>query len=136
MEKWQRKTFLKPLRVCLQELVFRPSKVSKLITAGEFMAVQLKDIEGMTDEWCRSTEELEQIKQERLAYLQSYGVSGLYQIARMNWEGQVHARHSYTISEGKPLAVRELERLRSRYPAEKSGRTTRKTKLKKSVVEE
>ena len=62
MEKWQRRTFLKRLRVCLQEIGFKPSKVSKMITAGEFMAAELKDIEGMTDEWFSSTEELEQIK--------------------------------------------------------------------------
>ena len=50
MAKWQRRTFLKRLRVCLQEIGFKPSKVSKLMTAGKFMAAELKDIGGMTDE--------------------------------------------------------------------------------------
>ena len=136
MEKWQRRTFLKRLRVWLQEIGFKPSKVSKLITAGEFIAAELKDIEGMTDEWCSSTEELEQIKGERLEYLHSYGVSGLYQIARMNWKGQAQARNSYAASEGKPLTVRELEKLQAKYPAENSGRTSRKAKSKESFVEE
>ena len=135
MEKWQRRTFLKRLRVYLQEIGFKPSKVSKLITAGEFMAAELKDIEGMTEEWCSSIEELEQIKSERLEYLHSYGASGLYQIARMNWKGQAQARNSYAASEGKPLTVRELEKLQARYPAETLGRTSRKTKSKESVVE-
>ena len=135
MEKWQRRTFLKRLRACLQEIGFKPSKVSKLITAGEFITAELKDIERMTDECCSSTEELEQIKGERLEYLHSYGASGLYQIARMNWEGQAEARNSYVASEGKPLTVRELEKLQARYPAENSGRTSRKTKSKESVVE-
>ena len=99
------------------------------------MAAELKDIEGMTDEWFSSTEEIEQIKGERLEYLHSYGVSGLYQIARMNWKGQAQARNSYAASEGKPLTVRELEKLQAKYPAENSGRTSRKTKLKESVVE-
>ena len=135
MEKWQRRTFLKQLRMCLQEIGFKPSKVSKLITAGEFMAAELKDIEGMTDEWCSSTEELQQVKEESHAYLQSYGVSGLYQIARMNWKGQAQARNNYAASKGKPLTVRELEKLQARYPAENSGRTSRKTKSKESVVE-
>ena len=135
MEKWQRRTFLKQLRMCLQEIGFKPSKVSKLVTAGEFMAAELKDIEGMTDEWCSSIEELEQIKSERLEYLHSYGVSGLYQIARMNWKGQAQARNSYAASEGKPLTVRELEKLQAKYPAVNSGRTSRKTKSQKSVVE-
>ena len=49
MEKWQRRIFLKQLRMCLQEIGIKPSKGSKLITAGEFMAAELKDIEGMTD---------------------------------------------------------------------------------------
>ena len=44
MEKWQRRTFLKRLRVWLQEIGFKPSKVSKLITAGEFKASELKRI--------------------------------------------------------------------------------------------
>ena len=38
MERWQRRTFLKRLRLHLQEIGFRSSKASKLITAGEFMA--------------------------------------------------------------------------------------------------
>jgi len=135
MEQWQRRTFLKKLRVCLQEIGFKPSKVSKLITAGEFVAAELKDIEGMTDEWCSSTRELEQIKSERLAYLQTYGASGLYQIARMNWKGQAEARNSYAASEGKPLTVRELERLQSKYPAEISGSRSRKTKLHEERVD-
>lgn len=136
MEQWQRRTFLKQLRVCLQEIGFKPSKVSKLITAGEFLAAELKDIEGMTDEWCSSTRELEQMRSELLAYLQTYGASGLYQIARMNWKGQAEARNSYAASEGKPLTVRELERLQSKYPAENSGRQSHKTKLKKTAIEE
>ena len=135
MEKWQRRTFLKQLRVCLQEIDFKPSKVSKLITAGEFVAAELKDIEGMTDEWCSSIEELEQLRKERLVYLESYGVSGLYQIARMNWKGQARARNNYAASEGKPLTVRELEKLQAKYPAENSGRTSRKTQSKENVVE-
>ena len=130
MEKWQRRTFLKRLRVCLQEIGFKPSKVSKLITAGEFMAAELKNIEGITYEPV-FLEDVEQVRRERLAYLQSYGVSGLYQIARMNLKGQVKALNSYAASEGKPLTVRELEKLQAKYPAENSGRTSRKTKSKR-----
>ncbi|NBW42145.1 hypothetical protein EBR25_14320, partial [bacterium] len=135
MEQWQRRTFLKRLRVCLQEIGFKPSKVSKLITAGEFMAVAMKQIEGMTNEWCSSTEELAKEKGEQLVYLQSYGVSGLYQLARMNWKGQAQARNSYAAADGKPLTVRELERLQSKYPAEISGSRSRKTKLQDERVD-
>ena len=53
----------------------------------------------------------------------------------MNWKGQVQACNSYAASEGKPLTVRELEKLQAKYPAENSGRTSRKTKSKESVVE-
>ena len=134
MEQWQRRTFLKKLRVCLQEIGFKPSKVSKLITAGEFMAAAKKQIEGMTNEWCSSTEELAKEKGEQLAYIQSYGVSGLYQLARMNWKGQAQARNSYEASDGKPLTVRELEMLKSKYPAEISGSRSPKTKLDEKRV--
>ena len=136
MEKWQRKTFLKRLRECLQEIGFKPSKVSKLITAGEFIAAELKNIEDMSDEWFGSIAELEQWKTEHVAYYQSNGLSSLYLLARMNWKGQVNARNSYTASEGKPLTVRELEKLQARYPAEITGNRSRKTKFKKRVVEE
>ena len=63
-------------------------------------------------------------------------MSALYQIARMNWEGQAEARNSYVAARGKPLTVRELEKLQARYPAENSGNRSRKTKLNKIVVEE
>ena len=128
MEKWQRRTFLKRLRVCLQEIGFKPSKVSKLITAGEFKASELKRISCETNDWLESEEEFEARKKDEVKYLKSYQVSALYQVARMNWEGQAEARNSYVASEGKPLTVRELEKLQARYPAENSGRTSRKTK--------
>ena len=134
MEQWQRRTILKRLREYLQEIGFKPSKVSKLITAGVFMSVAMKQIEGMTDEWCSSTEELAKEKSEELAYLKSYGVSGLYQLARMNWKGQAQARNSYAAADGNPLTVREVERLQSKCPAEISGSRSRKTKLHEERV--
>ena len=136
MEKWQRRTFLKRLRVCLQEIGFKPSKVSKLITAGEFKASELKRISCETNDWLESEEEeFEARKKDEVKYLSSYQVSALYQVARMNWEGQAKARDSYVAAEGKPLTVRELEKLQAKYPAENSGRTSRKTKSKESVAE-
>ena len=135
MEQWQRRSILKRLREYLQEIGFKRSKVSKLIAAGEFMAAATKQIEGMTNEWCSSTEELAKEKGEQLVYLQSYGVSGLYQLARMNWKGQAQARNSYAAADGKPLTVRELERLQSKYPAEISGSRSRKTKLQDERVD-
>ena len=136
MEKWQRRTFLKRLRVCLQEIGFKPSKVSKLITAGEFLASELKRISCETNDWLESEEEFEARKKDEVKYLKSYQVSALYQVARMNWEGQAEARNSYAASQGQPLTVRELEKLQARYPAENSGIRSRKTKIKESVVEE
>ena len=135
MEMWQRRTFLKRLREYLQEIGFKPSKVSKLITAGEFKASELKRISCETNDWLESEEEFEARKKDEVKYLNSYQVSALYQVARMNWEGQAKARNSYAASEGKPLTVRELEKLQARYPAENSGRTSRKTKSKESVAE-
>ena len=135
MEKWQRRTFLKRLRVCLQEIGFKPSKVSKLITAGEFKASELKRISCETNDWLESEEEFESRKKDVVKYLNSYQVPALYQVARMNWERQAKARNSYEASEGKLLTVRELEKLQARYPAENSGRNSRKTKAKESVVE-
>jgi len=136
MEPWERRTFLKRLRECLQEIGFKPSKVSKLITAGEFMANELRDAEMIASEWCDSGDEKAQIKNDNLAYLNSYGVSGLYQLARMNFTGLCKAREGYKDAEMKPLPVRELEKLQSKYPADDKGRAQKKKVCEYNLDEE
>ena len=66
MEQWQRRTFLKRLRECLQEIGFKPSKVSKLITAGEFMASEVRQINNATNDWLEAEEAFEQNKWKAL----------------------------------------------------------------------
>ncbi len=83
-----------------------------------------------------SEEGFEVRKEDEFKYLQSYQVSALYQVARMNWEGHTEASNSYELSEGKSLIVRELEKLQAKYPAENSGNRSCKTKLNGSVFEE
>ena len=117
MEQWQRRTFLKRLRECLQEIGFKPSKVSKLITAGEFMASEVRQINNATNDWLEAEEAFEQNKREGIEYLISNGVTALYHLARMDWKGQAEVRTAYADNGMKPLSVRELEKLQTRYPA-------------------
>ena len=49
MERWQRNGLKKRLRECLGEIGFSPSKISKLITAGEFVANEMSDQFTQTD---------------------------------------------------------------------------------------
>ena len=100
------------------------------------MAQEIDEIENSDDEWFDSMTELDQWKRGQIEYYQSHGLASLYLIARMNWKGRVNARNSYTASEGKPLTVRELEKLQVRYPAKLTGKQSRRTISKKRVVED
>ena len=135
MEQWQRRTFLKRLRECLQEIGFKPSKVSKLITAGEFMASEVRQINNATNDWLEAEEAFEQNKREGIEYLISNGVTALYHLARMDWKGQAEARNAYADNGMKPLSVRELEKLQTRYPAKNAHRSVHKTKLHEERVD-
>jgi hypothetical protein len=136
MERWQRNGLKKRLRECLGEIGFRPSKISKLITAGEFVASEMSDNKSRrddtsTDEWdfFESTkEEKEQSYLWQVKYLRDHGLTGLYQLARMDWKGLVEARHKYKENGDIPLTTRELEKLQKRHPAktkERRGRPAR-----------
>ncbi|UPM50637.1 hypothetical protein MY494_02250 [Synechococcus sp. A10-1-5-1] len=129
MEPWQRRSFKKRLRQCLEEIGFRPSKITKLLTAGEFVAAELTDQFRQSDsyqDWFDSAEAAKAHNEEHIVYLHSHGVTALYHLARMNYKGQAKARSSYDHEIGKPLSVRDLEKLQRQHPAEnrsqRSGR--------------
>ena len=136
MERWQRNGLKKRLRECLGEIGFSPSKISKLITAGEFVANEMSDNKSRRDdtsidEWdfFKSTkEEKEQFYLWQIKFLRDHGLTGLYQLARMDWKGLAKARHKYQENGDIPLTTRELEKLQKRHPAktkERRGRPAR-----------
>lgn len=135
MERWQRNAFKKRLRDCLAEIGFRPSKVTRLIKAGEFVATEMlknKQMlkEGPDDFWPMSDGlSWEEEKQDRynsqIKFLRDHGLTGLYELARMNDKGLIKALIGYRENGEIPLSTRELEKLQKRHPAktfERRGR--------------
>jgi hypothetical protein len=115
LDKWQKLRIKKQLRQCLQELGFKPSKVTKLLASGEFLAVELvldynSDIDGRfgTDEEAPAQHE------EYCIVLNSYGVNALYEISKMNGNGLEILRKHHS-STGSQLSVRALQELSSEH---------------------
>ncbi len=119
MEDWEKKRLEKSFREALQEIGFKPSKVTKLMGAGKFKAEQ----------WDRLTPYFEyksdqQLEQEQHDFLNKYGVTALYEISRMNDVGQAKIRHAY-IDDGIIMSKDVLEAIRQANPAtvgERRGR--------------
>ena len=131
MERWQQNSFKKRLRECLEEIGFRPSKITRLLTAGEFVAGELKDQSKCSSwEWFDCQDAANAYRDQSIKYLYSHGVTALYHLARMNWKGQVKARNSYDYDLGKPLSVRELEKLQRQHPADNRGQQGRRGRTK------
>jgi hypothetical protein len=115
MEDWQRKAFKKQLRSLLQECGFKPSMTTKLIAAGEFVAHELPLADFNPDlDWC-SEEQHRKQHEQYLEYLKAYGVSSLYLLSQMDYEGRRLARTHFD-STGQRFSTRELEGLKQQYP--------------------
>ena len=134
MERWQRNGLKKRLRECLGEVGFRPSKISKLIKAGEFVASEMSNNKARRDnsddyDFAQTTkEEREQRYEWEIKFLRDHGLTGLYELARMSWKGLHKARSQYKANGDVPLTTRELEKLQKRHPAktqERRGRPAR-----------
>mgnify|MGYP006281997601 CR=1 FL=1 len=115
-EQWQRRALKKQLTEFLKELGFKPSKVSKLIAAGEFYASESRlssDKDLILDE--RSENKRRQDHKEKCEYLDGYSVSSLYLLSRMDWKGIVSAQNIF-YGTGVHPTTKELEKLGKRYP--------------------
>jgi len=114
MEDWQRKAFKKQLRSLLQECGFKPSMTTKLIASGEFIAHELPLADFNPDlDWC-SEEQHRKQHEQYLEYLKGYGVSSLYLLSQMDYEGRRLARTHFD-STGHRFSTRELEGLKQQY---------------------
>ena len=145
MERWQRNGLKKRLRECLGEVGFRPSKITKLIKAGEFVASEMSNNKARRDnsddyDLVETTkEEREQHYEWEIKFLRDHGLTGLYELARMSWKGLHKARNQYQENGDVPLTTRELEKLQKRHPAktqERRGRPARFCRSQEKQVQE
>lgn len=119
MEDWEKKRLAKSLREALQEIGFKPSKVTKLMGAGKFKADQWNRLHH-----CIGYKSDQQLKEEQHDFLNKYEVTALYEISRMNDVGQAQVRYAY-IDNGNIMSKHVLEEIRQANPAivdERRGR--------------
>ena len=113
MEKWQRSAFKKTIRESLLRFGFKKTRVSKLLAAGEYVAGYIPfnynpDLMG--------PEKLERKDHDdHLIYLRGYGVTALYLLSGMDWNGQRYAKEHFD-KVGKRLSTREMEALKQKHP--------------------
>ncbi len=123
MEEWEQKRLAKRVREALQEIGFKPSKVTKLMGAGKFKAKEWNGVYGDEFEY-KSNEQLEK---EQHDLLSSYGVTALYEISRMNDFGYAKVRNAFS-NDKKLFKKCELEEIRKGNPInldEQRGRSQR-----------
>ena len=116
-ERYERSKFKKHIREQLQEIGFKPSKVSKLMGAGEFYA-RNHDRAFPNDSWDECFSELERIERQN-RFLDEYfkNVSKLYELSRMNDMAIDRVRTEF-LYDSKVYTQSELEELRRSNPKE------------------
>ena len=116
-ECFERSKFKKHIREQLQEIGFKPSKVSKLMGAGEFYA-RHHDRAFSNDPFGQWFSELELIARQN-RFLNEYfkNVSKLYELSRMNDVAINRVRREF-LDENKIYTQTELEELRRSNPKE------------------
>ena len=126
-ECYERSKFKKHIREQLQEIGFKPSKVSKLMGAGEFYA-RHHDRAFSNDPFGQWFSEFELIARQN-RFLNEYfkNVSKLYELSRMNDEAIYRVRSEF-LDDNKVYTQADLEELRRSNPKEE-----RKGKVRKQI---
>jgi len=116
-ECFERSKLKKHIREQLQEIGFKPSKVSKLMGAGEFYA-RHHDRAFSNDPFGQWFSELELIARQN-RFLNEYfkNVSKLYELSRMN-DSAIYRVRSEFLDDNKVYTQAELEELRRSNPKE------------------
>ena len=116
-ERFERSKFKKHIREQLQEIGFKPSKVSKLMGAGEFYA-RNHDRAFPNDSWDKCFSEVERIERQN-RFLDEYfkNVSKLYELSRMN-DMAIDRVRTELLYDSKVYTQSELEELRRSNPKE------------------
>ena len=131
-ERFERSKFKKHIREQLQEIGFKPSKVSKLMGAGEFYA-RNHDRAFPNDGWEECFSELERIERQN-RFLDEYfkNVSKLYELSRMNDMAIDRVRTEF-LYHNKVYTQSELEELRRSNPKEeRNGKARKRSRVKLS----
>ena len=131
-ERFERSKFKKHIREQLQEIGFKPSKVSKLMGAGEFYA-RHHDRAFPNDGWEECFSELERIERQN-RFLDEYfkNVSKLYELSRMNDMAIDRVRTEF-LYDSKVYTRSELEELRRSNPKEeRNGKARKRSRVKLS----
>jgi len=123
-ERYERSKFKKHIREQLQEIGFKPSKVSKLMGAGEFYA-RNHNRPFYNDFFGQWFSELEQIERQN-RFLNEYfnNVSKLYVLSRMNDVAIYRVRREF-LDNNKIYTQAELEELRRSNPRDEHERRAR-----------
>ena len=116
-DRFERSKFKKHIREQLQEIGFKPSKVSKLMGAGEFYA-RNHDRSFSNDPFGQWFSESELIERQN-RFLNEYfkNVSKLYELSRMNDVAINRVRREF-LDDNKIYTQTELEELRRSNPKE------------------
>ena len=128
-ECYERSEFKRHIREQLQEIGFKPSKVSKLMGAGEFYA-RNHDRAFPNDSWDECFSELERIERQN-RFLDEYfkNVSKLYEISRMNDMAIDRVRAEF-LYDSKVYTQSELEELRRSNPKDDhKGKAQKRSKV-------
>ena len=128
-ERFERSKFKKHIREQLQEIGFKPSKVSKLMGAGEFYA-RNHDRAFPNDAWDECFSELERIERQN-RFLNEYfkNVSKLYELSRMN-DVAIYRVRSEFLDDNKIYTQSELEELRRSNPKDgHKGKAQKRSKV-------
>ena len=128
-ERFERSKFKKHIREQLQEIGFKPSKVSKLLGAGEFYASH-HDRAFSNDPFGQWFSEPELIARQN-RFLNEYfkNVSKLYELSRMN-DVAIYRVRSEFLDDNKIYTQSELEELRRSNPKDgHKGKAQKRSKV-------
>ena len=128
-ERFERSKFKKHIREQLQEIGFKPSKVSKLMGAGELYA-RNHDRTFSNDPFGQWFSERELIERQN-SFLNEYfkNVSKLYELSRMN-DVAIYRVRSEFLDDNKIYTQSELEELRRSNPKDgHKGKAQKRSKV-------
>lgn len=113
-ERYERSKFIKHIREELQEIGFKPSKVSKLMGAGRFYA-EYKNHSFNSDFDSENSEAEFNDKRDRFLNAYFNSVAKLYELSRMNGRGVYQVQQEF-LRCNKVYTQSELEQLVSSFP--------------------
>ncbi len=132
LDGYQQKRITKALRTALQELGFKPSNVSKLLSAGRFLGTYDKWEEGLCYFGRNTDLDGPTIHNKLDEYFNGFTIGLLDVISRTKKQGRKKA-YSHYARTGKRMSQAELEEVRRQYPLNPDERRGHKSKSQDST---